>query len=100
MPTKSAARSAKTCALRSSTLTLIPNVTLVTLKRDCDLPIKFEDLAPKEEDAEALTTLFGKLGFKSWLAELNSRAAGDGTPDGAGVAFLDPYGDTAVHLAG
>ena len=55
--------------------------TLVTLKRDCDLPIKFEDLAPKEEDAEALTTLFGKLGFKSWLAELNSRAAGDGTPE-------------------
>jgi DNA polymerase I len=54
---------------------------LVTLQRDCDLPIKFEDLAPKEEDAEALTTLFGKLGFKSWLAELNSRAAGDGTPE-------------------
>ncbi len=49
---------------------------LVTLKRDCDLPFEFEDLAPKEEDADALTALYGKLGFKSWLAELNSRAEG------------------------
>jgi len=55
--------------------------TLVTLKRDLELPYKFEDLIPAEEDVPELTTLFGKLGFKSWLAELNSRAAGDGTPE-------------------
>ena len=47
---------------------------LVTLKRDCELPFEFEDLAPKQEDTAELAALYGKLGFKSWLAELNSRA--------------------------
>ncbi len=56
---------------------------LVTLKRDCDLPFKFEDLAPREEDAAKLTALYGKLGFKSWLAELNSRSeAGEASAKG------------------
>ncbi|KPK32418.1 MAG: DNA polymerase I [Betaproteobacteria bacterium SG8_40] len=53
---------------------------LVTLKRDCSLPFRFEDLAPKEEDAAELTALYGRLGFKSWLAELNSRAEGGDAP--------------------
>ena len=52
--------------------------TLVTLKRDCDLPFGFEDLAPTEEDAARLSKLFGKLEFKSWLVELKSGADADG----------------------
>ena len=60
--------------------------TLVTLKCDLELPYKFEDLAPGEEDVAELTALYGKLGFKSWLAELNSHAGGEDDPRPAAEA--------------
>ena len=52
--------------------------TLVTLKRDLNLPFKLEDLAPAEEDLGQLIDLFTRLGFKTWLTEAKSRAAAAG----------------------
>jgi len=48
---------------------------LVTLDRNLDLPIGIEDLAPESEEADKLAKLFSKLGFKSWLRELQNRDA-------------------------
>ena len=52
--------------------------TLVTLRRDLNLPFKLEDLAPTDEDLARLIDLFTKLGFNTWLTEAKSRAATSG----------------------
>jgi len=59
--------------------------TLVTLRRDCKLPFKLEDLTPAQQDVTQLSELYSKLGFKTWLAELKSResASGENAPDTA-----------------
>jgi DNA polymerase I len=56
--------------------------TLVTLDRSLDLPIGIDDLVPQPEEAERLAELFGRLGFKSWLRELQNRDATRADDDG------------------
>src|SRR5690606_15358549 len=55
----------------------IPNFpltrTLLTVKCDCDLSghvSGWEDLAWRERDADTLTALFDRYGFRTWLREL------------------------------
>ncbi|OOZ40021.1 DNA polymerase I [Solemya pervernicosa gill symbiont] len=55
---------------------------LVTLKCDVELEQGPQDLQPQEPDNEALKTLYGRLEFKSWLAEL----LGEGESAAAAVA--------------
>ena len=62
--------------------------TLVTLDRGLDLPVGVEDLAPEPEEADHLVKLFGKLGFKSWLRELQQRDSTQETRD-AGAPNAD-----------
>ncbi|MGD8788361.1 MAG: DNA polymerase I, partial [Burkholderiales bacterium] len=59
---------------------------LVTLRHDCTLPIKLEDLKPDEQDSARLAELYRKLGFKTWLTELNSAedAPADAAPGSGG----------------
>jgi DNA polymerase-1 len=59
---------------------------LVTLRHDCTLPIKLEDLKPDEQDSARLAELYRKLGFKTWLTELNSAedAPADAAPGSSG----------------
>jgi DNA polymerase-1 len=47
--------------------------TLVTLDRNLDLPVGIDDLAPVSEQAEHLAELYSRLGFRSWLRELQKR---------------------------
>jgi DNA polymerase-1 len=47
--------------------------TLVTLDRYLDLPVGIDDLAPVSEQAEHLAELYSRLGFRSWLRELQKR---------------------------
>jgi len=56
--------------------------TLVTLRRDCELPFKLEDLTPGQQDVARLAELYSKLGFRTWLTELNSGEGADTAPDG------------------
>ena len=46
--------------------------TLVTLRRDCKLPFKLEDLVPEQQDVAQLSELYSRLGFRTWLTELKS----------------------------
>ena len=48
--------------------------SLVTVKCDVDLPFNVTDLAPRQRDRERLAALFERLGFKSWLKEVQSDA--------------------------
>ncbi len=63
--------------------------SLVTLDRNLDLPVGIDDLSPEPEDADRLAELFGKLGFKSWLREIQNR---DATPE-------DDDGETPIIQA-
>jgi DNA polymerase-1 len=40
---------------------------LVTIKTDCELPVKLEDLHRKEADLKGLVNFFRDFGFKTWL---------------------------------
>ncbi len=48
--------------------------SLLTVKRDVQLPLKLEDLGGKE-DPEKLRELFARFGFRSWLGELGGAPA-------------------------
>jgi DNA polymerase-1 len=52
---------------------------LVTVKRDCELPVHVNDLAPRAPDVAALTTLFTRFNFKTWLRELGGEPASGGS---------------------
>ncbi len=66
---------------------------LLTVKTDCALPVKPADLAPAPPDVAALTALYRRFEFKSWLRDLpgaaaNGTAAGSSAPgDDAGSAL-------------
>lgn len=56
--------------LRAS-LTQIPlTKSLVTIKRDVELPVDFDDLNLKPTDKTVLIQLYKELEFKTWLSEL------------------------------
>lgn len=49
---------------------------LATIKLDCELPFKPEELTNREPDNEKLVALFTELNFKRWLAEAQNGGAG------------------------
>jgi DNA polymerase-1 len=59
--------------------------TLVTVKCDCDLDSQMESiettLTQSAEDKQALLAFFNKMGFRSWLRELNSELAAPAAAD-------------------
>ncbi|MBN8412021.1 MULTISPECIES: DNA polymerase I [Halomonas] len=65
--------------------------TLATIKTDCELELGLDDLAIAAPDREALKTLYQRLEFKNWLAELlagqdegvDDVAGGTATPAGS-----------------
>lgn len=61
--------------LRASLAHLPLTKTLVTIKRDVDLPIDFVDLDLKSNNVPNLIQLYKELEFKTWLAELLADAS-------------------------
>ncbi len=58
---------------------------LLTVKRDCVLPVSLADLHQDGSDAARLRELYARYGFRSWLKELDGGAqAGDSTSARAG----------------
>ena len=53
---------------------------LLTMKRDCELPVTLEDLHKDPYDAAKLRELFERFGFKSRLRELEGGAADERPP--------------------
>lgn len=47
---------------------------LVTVKRDCALPMRLQDLALRTADSAALRLFFQQKGFRTWLRELDSES--------------------------
>ena len=71
--------------------------SLLTVKRDLELPMALAELATHAADAEALRALFARFGFRSWLRELSGAAPEEtkeaGTPQPASVpAVAQPAG--------
>ena len=64
---------------RDSIPDLDRNIELVTLKKDVDLKISFEDLLKAEENQEELNKLFTSLEFKTWIK--SSKSSGDEIPE-------------------
>ena len=66
------------------TLDWLPQArTLVTVKCDCDLSAQMqsisETLNQQEENKEAMRAFFSRMGFRTWLRELNAENAADNT---------------------
>ena len=57
--------------------------TLVTVKRDCSLPLALEALHLRPLDTAALRQFFEQKGFRTWLKELQAENQLSYTPDGA-----------------
>lgn len=51
--------------------------TLVTVKRDCALPVALHDLLLRPVDTAALKNFFVEKGFRTWLRELESASTGN-----------------------
>ncbi len=69
--------------------------TLVTVKCDCDLQSQMESiqttLAFKPEDRTELRDFFSRMGFRSWLRELNTELGNDkNTESKAAKTIADP----------
>ena len=79
MPTRSAARSAKTCARALERLPL--NRTLTTIKTDVALDFAPTDLVLRERHVDDLRALYARYGFKQALRELGG--ADTSAPDSA-----------------
>jgi len=47
---------------------------LLTMKRDCELPVKLEDLHSGGYDTAKLREMFSRYGLKSWLREIDGTA--------------------------
>jgi len=66
------------------TLDWLPQArTLVTVKCDCDLSAQMqsisETLNQQEENKEAMRAFFSRMGFRTWLRELNAESTADNT---------------------
>jgi len=55
---------------------------LVTVKCDLELPLRIDELAPREPDREKLIGLFSRCGFKAWLREASGEAPEPRARDG------------------
>ena len=71
-PARSRARSATTCARRATGCRRARE--LLTVKCDVPLPLKVTDLAPRDSDRKKLAALFGRLGFRGWLKDVQRGA--------------------------
>ncbi len=49
--------------------------SLLTVRRDLELPLKLADLADGADGRERLRALFDRFGFKSWLREIDGNGA-------------------------
>ena len=69
--------------LRNSLDQLRLSRVLATIKLDCELGMRLEDLVRGEADTARLHTLFSELEFKSFLRELEQPGGGGSTDPGA-----------------
>jgi DNA polymerase-1 len=53
---------------------------LLTMKRDCELPVTLEDLHKDGYDTAKLRELFSRYGFKTWLREIEGSAPAEPEP--------------------
>ena len=65
---------------------------LLTVKCDCTLPVKPQDLTIGAPDADALRTLYERFEFKSWLRDVEGKPGGNGASE-------DPAGAIAQQAA-
>ncbi|MDB5992159.1 MAG: polymerase [Herbaspirillum sp.] len=77
---------------------------LVTIKTDCDLAAHMvsipESLTVKPQDRQALTELFTRYNFKTWLRELgNNNPVAAGAPDTPGATAQSGLFDVAAESA-
>ena len=63
--------------------------TLLTIRRDVDLPVNIEQLTPAVQDTAQLASLFGRFEFKTWLRELEGAAPVPATQAAAPQAALE-----------
>ncbi len=66
---------------------------LVTVDTDVPLPVTPEGLAPVARDRHRLAELYGRLEFRSWLADVES--GGDGGDEGSPAAEAEPAAEVA-----
>ncbi|MEZ8130309.1 DNA polymerase I [Enterovibrio norvegicus] len=71
---------------------------LATIKLDCELPARPEELINGAADNEKLVTLFTELNFKRWLAEAQSGNAGIDSV-AAGASSSAPAGTSSTAAA-
>ncbi len=81
-------------SLRAALDTLPLSYRLATIKRDLDLGLELEALRRRPPDTARLRDLLRRLGFRSWLADLQGKAgdsSGDPARDGRDYQLvLDP----------
>ncbi|MGE5088722.1 MAG: 5'-3' exonuclease H3TH domain-containing protein, partial [Candidatus Levyibacteriota bacterium] len=65
---------------------------LLTVKVDCELPVKVDDLKPQAPDAERLRALYERFEFKSWLRDAERRPDADAAGRLAALAASDDAG--------
>ena len=87
------------------TLDWLPQArTLVTVKCDCDLQSHMESiqttLAFKPEDPAALREFFSRMGFRTWLRELNAEQATDSSAHSkTSASIADPSEQASLFAA-
>ena len=62
---------------------------LATIKTDCELPVGLDDLHIAQPDRDRLAELYGRMEFKTWLAELKD-GSDAGVDDVAGGSAAAP----------
>jgi DNA polymerase-1 len=87
------------------TLDWLPQArTLVTVKCDCDLQSHMESiqttLAFKPEDPTALREFFTRMGFRTWLRELNAEQTNDSSANSKTITSIaDPSEQASLFAA-
>ena len=86
------------------TLDWLPQArTLVTVKCDCDLSTQMqsisETLNQQEENKEAMRAFFSRMGFRTWLRELNAENTADNTASttSSATSTVNSDGEQQAH---
>ncbi len=69
---------------------------LLTVKRDCTLPLSLADLHLDGTDATKLRALYERYGFRSWLRELDGGTGAEDGPVGTQRRYAPPAGAPAA----
>ena len=85
------------------TLDWLPQArTLVTVKCDCDLSAQMqsisETLNQQEENKEAMRAFFSRMGFRTWLRELNAENTADKTTPSSTTSATNSDGEPQAAL--